>query len=178
MFVNPMRKIDRALDWLERVIITIGLAGATLMMFANVVARYVFDSGLTWALEAVQYTVAWVVLIGAAHLAKAGGHLGIDIMVEKFSPQWQRRLVLFALGSCLLFVGVVFYYSVIYTVEIRAFGDLSEDLRIPQWIPYLSIPLGLALMFMHFVRIGVDIWCGRAIRIHKREGQELLEDKR
>ncbi|MEG3641051.1 TRAP transporter small permease [Magnetococcus sp. PR-3] len=176
MFSKWMQITDQSLDWLERVIITLGLAGATLLMFANVVARYVFETGLTWALEAVQYTIAWVVLIGAAHLVKAGGHLGIDILVEKFPPLWQRRLVLAALFSCLLFVGVVFYYSIIYTMEIRMFGDLSEDLRMPQWIPYLSIPIGLGLMFIHFVRIGFDIWHGHAIRIHKREGEDELEE--
>ena len=68
-------KIDRIITLFEVTVITIGLAIATLLLFANVVARYVFESGFTWALETVQYLFAWVVLIGAAHGIKTGVHL-------------------------------------------------------------------------------------------------------
>ena len=72
-------KINKIIDNFEKVVITIGMAAGTLLLFANVVLRYLFDSGITWALEAVQYIFAWVVLVGAAHGVKVGIHLGIDI---------------------------------------------------------------------------------------------------
>ena len=84
------KRLDHWLDLFEKFVITIGLATATLLLFTNVVLRYIFESGLTWALEAVQYLFAWVVLVGAAHGVKAGIHLGIDVLVEKFSVRVQR----------------------------------------------------------------------------------------
>ena len=78
-------KINKIIDKFEIAVITLGMAAGTLLLFTNVVLRYMFESGITWALEAVQYIFAWVVLIGAAHGVKAGIHLGIDILVEKFS---------------------------------------------------------------------------------------------
>ena len=167
---------SRLIEILEIVIITTGLSAATLLLFANVVARYFFDTGFTWVLEAVQYLFAWVVLIGSAYGFKTGAHLGIDILVGKFSVANQRRLALLSLALCLIFVGTVLKLSIEYTVRIKAWGDLSLDLQIPQWIPYMAIPIGLSLMLLHLLEVGYNIWKGTSDRVHAREASELLEE--
>ncbi|MBF0620515.1 MAG: TRAP transporter small permease [Magnetococcales bacterium] len=166
----------KTVDLIEKWIISAGFAVATLLLFANVVARYLFDSGFTWVLEAVQYLFAWVVLVGAAYGVKEGVHLGIDILVERFSEVNRRRIALFSLFICILFVSIVLWLSIDYTRRIYEWGDLSLDLQIPQWIPYLAIPVGLSLMLLHFIHVGMDIWKGKISSVHKREGMEHLEE--
>jgi C4-dicarboxylate transporter DctQ subunit len=167
--------LGKWLEVFEKTIITVGLGAATLLLFANVVARYLFHSGFTWVLELVQYLFAWVVLVGAAYGFKAGAHLGIDIVVEKFSAQNQKRIALLALTLCLLFVSLVFWYSIQYTLRIYQWGDLTLDLQIPQWIPYLAIPVGLGLMILHLLQVGWDILQGRTLRIHANEAADALK---
>ena len=167
--------LDRIIVKFEEVLITTGLAAATLLLFANVVARYLFDTGFTWVLEAVQYLFAWVVLIGTAYGVKSGAHLGIDILVEKFSVPNQRRIALLGLGLCLIFVTWVFYLSILYTQKIYQWGDLTLDLQIPQWIPYLAIPVGLGLMIFHFIQVGFAIWRGQLLRIAGNEADEFAD---
>ena len=169
-------KINKAIDLFEIIVISVGLGLATLLLFTNVLLRYVFDGGLTWVLEAVQYLFAWVVLVGAAHGVKAGIHLGIDILVEKFSVQAQRYFSAIALILSLVFVGTVFVLSIQYILKIYAWGDLTLDLQIPQWIPYLAIPVGLGLMFYHFLRVGWLIWNGEITSIHASEAKHALSD--
>lgn len=161
--------LDRIVTLFETTVISVGFAVATLMLFANVVARYVFDSGFTWVLEAVQYIFAWVVLIGAAHGVKAGIHLGIDILVIRFSPPVQRYLGLLALLVCLGFSVPVLWLSVEYTYKIWRWGDITLDLQIPQWIPYLAIPIGLTLMTYRLLQVGVAIWRGERSHIGRSE---------
>ena len=170
-----MQSLSKHLHLIEKLIITVGLGAATLLMFANVVARYVFHTGFSWTLELVQYLFAWVVLVGAAHGFHVGAHLGIDILVEKLPARAQRIVTLVAVALTLLFVGLVFYYSLQYTRRIYEWGDLTLDLQIPQWIPYLAIPVGLGLMFLHLLQIAWDIWHGKAARIHANEGAEALD---
>jgi C4-dicarboxylate transporter DctQ subunit len=171
-----LKTIDRVFDLFEKVVITVGFAVATLLLFANVVLRYLFDGGLTWVLEAVQYLFAWVVLVGAAHGVKVGIHLGIDILVEKFPENTQRIISLVALFLSLAFVGITFVLSIQYITKIYAWGDLSLDLQIPQWIPYLAIPVGLGLMFYHFLWVGWLIWKGELKGIHASEAAKALEE--
>lgn len=171
-----LQKFNRVIDLVEKYLISIGFAAATLLLFTNVVLRYLFDTGLTWVLEAVQYMFAWVVLVGAAHGVKVGIHLGIDILVERFSDEVRRIIALISLLLCLVFVGTVNVLSIEYIVKIYQWGDLTLDLQIPQWIPYLAIPVGLTLMFYHFLFVGWNIWTGKTLGIHSSEASQALEE--
>jgi C4-dicarboxylate transporter DctQ subunit len=171
-----LEKINRSIDVFEKAVITIGMAAGTLLLFTNVVLRYLFDSGITWVLEAVQYIFAWVVLVGAAHGMKIGIHLGIDILVEKFSPETQRIISLIAAAFTILFVATVFVLSIQYTMKVYAWGDLTLDLQIPQWIPYLAIPIGLFLMLYHLLGVTWMIWKGEILHIHASEASKALEE--
>lgn len=161
--------IDRTLTLFEELVITIGFAVATLLLFTNVILRYFFHGGFVWVLELVQYLFAWVVLIGSAHGIKAGAHLGIDILTERFSPPVQRWLALLSWAVCMGFVVPVFLLSIQYTWKIRQWGDLTLDLQIPQWIPYLAIPVGMGLMTIRLLQVGWAIWRGERARVGRSE---------
>lgn len=161
--------IDRILTRFEILVITVGFAVATLLLFTNVVLRYVFDTGFVWVLELVQYLFAWVVLIGAAHGVKAGIHLGIDILTVKFSLANQRILALLALLVCLSFTVPLLWLSFEYIYKIWQWGDLTLDLQIPQWIPYLALPVGLSLMTYRLVQVGIKIWRGELLHVGRAE---------
>jgi C4-dicarboxylate transporter DctQ subunit len=120
-------------------------------------------------LELVQYLFAWVVLVGAAHGIKAGIHLGIDILTEKFTRSMQRYLALLAISICLIFSMSTLALSIQYTYRIQQWGDLSLDLQIPQWIPYLAIPVGLSLMTFRLFQVATEIWRGERIHIGRAE---------
>ncbi len=171
-----MRYFNRAIDLFEKYSITLAFAAATLLLFSNVVLRYAFNTGLTWVLETVQYLFAWVVLIGAAHGVKVGIHLGIDLLVEKLPLALRKFSVLFSVLCCLVFVGAVNYESFIYIIKIYQWGDLTQDLQIPQWIPYVSIPVGLSLMMYHFLVIGWQIFNNQRETIHTNAVPKTIEE--
>ena len=171
-----MHALNRYIDIFEKYSITILFAVATLMLFTNVILRYFFDTGLIWVLELVQYLFAWVVLVGAAHGVKAGIHLGIDILLERMSAEVRKVTLLVAISACIFFVAIIDYNAFIYILKIYQWGDLTEDLQIPQWIPYLSIPIGLSLMLYHFVTIGWEIHTDQRDTIHTNEANAAMEE--
>jgi len=149
-----------------------------MLLFTNVVLRYLFDTGLIWVLELVQYLFAWVVLVGAAHGVKVGIHLGIDILLERLSDHWRRVVLILAVLCCIVFVAIVDYHSFVYTYRIYEWGDLTEDLQIPQWIPYVSIPVGLSLMLYHFLFLGWEIITGKRNALHVHEAHVIEKTER
>ena len=169
--------LDKLLTVIEETIIAVGLGAATLLIFTNVVARYVFDTGFPWVLETVQYLFAWVVLVGAAHGVKAGVHLGIDLVVARFSPENQRRIALLGIALCLGFAVTVLVLSIEYTLRIYEWGDLTLDLQIPQWIPYVAIPTGLSLMTIRFLQVGWLVWQGKTSRIALSEHSKYQDEE-
>ncbi len=91
------------IDTIEETLIA-GLLGAmTIITFANVIARYFFNSNILWALEATVFLFGWLVLLGASYAVKKGIHLGVDAVVNILAPAPRRIMGLVAVAACLIF---------------------------------------------------------------------------
>ncbi|MEO1329247.1 MAG: TRAP transporter small permease [Pseudomonadota bacterium] len=88
-------------DTLEEALIAFLLAGMTVVTFANVIARYVFNTNILWALETTVFLFAWMVLLGASYCVKKVAHLGVDVMVAAFPPAVRKVFAIVA-GLCCL----------------------------------------------------------------------------
>jgi TRAP-type C4-dicarboxylate transport system permease small subunit len=76
------------------------------LVFGNVVARYAFNSAITWAEEVARFLFVWLTFVGASFGLMKGLHLGMDMVVARFSPR-TRSLVEVVNGFIILaFLGV------------------------------------------------------------------------
>lgn len=176
------RRAAAFLDAVEETLIAVLLGLMTLITFANVVARYVFNDNLLWALETTVFLFAWMVLLGTCYAVKKSLHLGVDIVVSRVSPPTRRLLGLTAVAaslafSILLLVGSWNYWYPFATVQaflevndipMPAFlqfladwmneGELYE--KIPKFIPYAVLPLSMALLTWRLAQAGRRIATG------------------
>lgn len=90
-------------DRIEETLIALILGSMALLTFANVIARYVFNSNILWALETTVFLFAWLVLLGASYAVKKNSHLGVDLIVELLPPGGRKALGLVSAGICLAF---------------------------------------------------------------------------
>lgn len=116
------------------------LAGMTLLTFVQVVLRYVFNSGLLWALEGSTYMFAWLVLIGVSYGVRAHSHIGIDAAVKLLPAAGRRAVGLLALALSLLFAGLMLYGSYQYEYRLYRLGVDAQDIPVARWVLGLSLP--------------------------------------
>lgn len=90
-------------DHIEEALIALILGLMTALTFANVIARYVFESGILWALEVTVFLFGWLVLLGASYAVKVKAHLGVDAVINVLPPSGRRALALFAVACCLAY---------------------------------------------------------------------------
>ena len=83
--MEKFSKLDVALSKTEEFLLGILLTTASIVLFANVVARYVFNWGFPWAEELVRYEIIWMVFLGGSIAARQGLHIGVDLLV-RFAP--------------------------------------------------------------------------------------------
>ncbi|WP_242473305.1 TRAP transporter small permease [Rhodoferax fermentans] len=86
------------------------LAVMLVLVFGNVVLRYVFNSGITISEELSRIMFVWLTFLGAVVAMKEHAHLGIDTLTKRLSPNAQKFCVvvtsLLVLGVCgLVLVG-------------------------------------------------------------------------
>ncbi|MDE0695106.1 MAG: TRAP transporter small permease [Boseongicola sp.] len=90
-------------DAIEETLIAALLGLMTLLTFANVIARYVFNSNILWALELTVFAFGWLVLLGASYAVKKGMHLGVDLVINAVQPRARRALGLVSVACCIAF---------------------------------------------------------------------------
>lgn len=153
------------IDRLEEILISVMLGISTLLVFAQVVARYVFNAGITWAPELVQHLFLWTVMIGASYGFKHGVHLGVDVLMKKL-PETQRRIMaLIAVLISLGFILYMAYLSFFYVHDAYKMELLTVDLEIPQWIPHLALPIGFGLISIRLLEVFYWIYTGRMVNV-------------
>ncbi|MDG1353452.1 MAG: TRAP transporter small permease [Sulfitobacter sp.] len=99
--------LGRIVNEIEETAIALLLGLMTFLTFVNVVLRYGFNTGLIWGLEAVTYLFAWLVLFGVSYTVKVTAQLGVDAVINLFSPPVRRILALVAGAVCILYATFV-----------------------------------------------------------------------
>lgn len=201
MYVNQQGAFAKAVDRIEEMLIALLLGLMTLITFANVVARYVFNSNILWALEATVFLFAWLVLLGVGYGVKHSLHIGIDVMVKMFSPGTQKKITLAAVAACIAFALLMlkgswdYWYPFVTTrafletndVPMPGFLQFLADLlndgeryeKIPRFIPYFVLPLSMSLLTWRFCQAGWWVFTDQQnLVIASHEAEELLEEVR
>ncbi|MFT6221134.1 MAG: C4-dicarboxylate transporter DctQ subunit [Candidatus Endobugula sp.] len=199
-----MNKVLTFIDRFEENFIAIVLALMVFISFSQVIARYVFNSGWGGALELTQVLFAWLILFGMSYGIKVGSHIGVDALIRTFPKPVFRFFALFGAGVCIMYGvtlfsaewltvfgveskgGAWYYFSKIYSIGIGMEDIVLPDFfpealyggeRLPRWIAYLILPVGLVLFVLRSVQAFVAIWKGeREMIIASHEAEELLEE--
>ena len=100
---RPQGTFARAVDNFERTMIAILLGLMTLVTFANVVLRYLFNDSLIWGLEVTLILFAWLVLFGISYCVKVTAHLGVDALLNVLPKGPRFGLTLLAGVICLIY---------------------------------------------------------------------------
>jgi C4-dicarboxylate transporter DctQ subunit len=201
MIEQAKSRYGHIIDEIEETSIAACLGLMTLITFANVVARYLFNSNILWALELTVFLFAWLVLMGASYAVKKNVHIGVDVVINMASPGIRKLLAILSVSACLAFSIMLLIGSWDYWypfVTKRAFLE-TEDIpmpealmfladwlnegeryeKIPRFIPYLALPLGMALLTFRFLQLGWKILIGHQDKIiASHEVEDELEEVR
>ena len=152
----------KILDRLEEWIISLMLLAMTGLTFWQVVMRYVFNSGMTWALELTTVFFAIMIFVGVSYGVRVGSHIGVDALVKMLSPGKRKAVSMLAVVLSLVYVGFIFTGSMQYVLKMKEVGIELEDMSIERWQVLAVMPLGMLLTGYRFLQILYDLATGRA----------------
>lgn len=164
-----MKWLDRLEEW----IVVVMLAAMTLLTFTQVVMRYGFNAGYTWALELTTVFFAVMIFVGISYGVRVGAHIGIDALVSRLPVGPRRAVSILVVLLCLLYAGLVIFGSWVYVSKMKEVGVELEDLPVQIWIVRSILPLGYALLALRFLQVLWALVTGRSDSLHL--GDEVAE---
>lgn len=146
-----MKQFDRALTALNRATVAALLATVFLIVFVNVVLRYIFGFSLSWVEELSRYLMIWSAWLAMGLALREGAHIAIDSLLAALPRDAARvlRIVVFL-------AVVVFALSLVWlgsSYALFAWGQKTAVLRLSLGMVYLAIPIGALLLLLHALLI-------------------------
>jgi TRAP-type C4-dicarboxylate transport system permease small subunit len=83
-----------------KVVVVLCLAAMVVLVFTNVVLRYVFNSGIATSEELSRWLLVWLTFLGAIVALRQHAHLGVDTLVKALPPR--GKLLCFVLSYALM----------------------------------------------------------------------------
>ena len=105
------------------------LALMGILVFSNVVLRYFFNSGLTWAEEMSRFLFVWVVFLGAIGALKDNNHLGFSTLVQALPPVLKKLCYLVSNILMMLCLWALFEGSL--NMTLLTTDNLSPSMGVP-----------------------------------------------
>lgn len=162
--------LGKTINRLEESFLCLLLVSMTLLVFAEVVARFGFNAGIHWAQEVTLTMAAWFVLFGASYGVKVGSHIGVDVFVQMLPRHIHRGVTMLAIGLCLIYCGLFLYGSWVYLSKLHMIGIEMEDLPIEKWITTSVLLIGFGLLAVRFLSL---LW---SVITHKTDGFHLADE--
>lgn len=135
------------------------VAGITILILLQVVAREVFSAGIPWADELSRWLGFWVIFLVVPILMARDEHVKVDFFIARLAPPL-RRLVM--AGNEVL--GVVFCAAFLiagWMFMQRAWRFSTPAMGWPNLVWYAPAMLGMALLFLVTLRRALLALAGR-----------------
>lgn len=149
--------VDTANEWIGRAVAWITL-GLVLVVFIDVVMRYVFNISFVFAQELEWHLFAFIFLIGAGYTLLHDGHVRVDIFYQRLGFKqraWINLLgvILFLLPGCILVIITSWHF-------VYSSWSILEGSPDPGGIPYRfvvkgTITVGFGLLCLQGVSLGI-----------------------
>lgn len=144
-----MKTISNVVESIEKSMSMLLIVGITLVLFINVIYRYFLNDPIYWANEASIFMMAWLTFLGGSLGLKYKSQASITFLTGMFSESAKRITSIITHVIILVFIAYLLYIS--YNWIFSLTGTKSSSMRIPMWIPYSSVPIGLTFAFIHLL---------------------------
>ncbi|MBA2405987.1 MAG: TRAP transporter small permease subunit [Bdellovibrionales bacterium] len=149
-----MDKFLNTLTRIERMVASVLIAVLTVFVVLDVASREIMKTGIPWAQKGAVYLMIWAGFIGAILVTQKVEHLRPEIADKlwtgKLKPYYLRahNLIVF------FFCASMAYYSFLYVLESKEFGDQNVIINMSMWVLQAVIPYAftsMSLRYLYFI---------------------------
>jgi len=137
-------KLTSAFDRLEEIILVTMFSGMVLVIFYQVIMRYVFNNSSSWSEELGKFLFVWISWLGISIGARRGEHIKISLIVDKMTFKAARITNIVTESIVILISGMTAYYA--YTLVLSQSSTPFAAIKISMSWGYLAVCLGCVLM--------------------------------
>ena len=127
------------------VMIAISFSVMCVVIFAQVITRYVLSFSLPWAEEIGRFLFLAISYLGISLGMKRQAHLRVDVILMYMPPAIKKFFEIISHIICALFFIFIVYEGSIMTMKVWRIEQLAISIPLPIWIVWACIPFSAFL---------------------------------
>lgn len=140
---------------------TVALIAMMLLTTGDVIGRYFFNKPILGALEITEFLVLILIFSFLAHTQAKKGHVSVDILFQHL-PESVRKVVDFINHLfCLALMALIAYMSYQRALEIKSFGEATNNLGIVKYPFAFFVVFGSAVLCIEYLRDLLDVFSNK-----------------
>ena len=153
-----LSRISNRLNSITEAVCCIFLLAMTLTVALQVVCRYLLGAALTWSEEFSRYGLVWITFLGGSVAVKRGAHMGVEALLNAFSPKVRKMVQLCTLLCVMGFLLI----ATTKGGQLALFNmkQHSPAMGVPMGVVYFAIPTGCLIMLIHAADELIALWRG------------------
>jgi len=163
--IKLIKNLEKIADLLNKIITNITVIAVAIMsiiVFVQVVLRYIFGTGLGWVEEVSILLMMWIAFVGGSLLFYDKSNISITILIDKIQGTPKKIM---SISFCIL----TFIFSYIlcrYGMDYARIGLVFRfgGINISRFWSFVSVPIGAVFIFYFTM---VDL-----IKLFYNEGEE------
>ena len=161
-----MQAYVRGMRWLSQLcgFVAAGLIAAGVLVVCHMVfVRYVLNHNTIWQTDFTTYCLIAATFVGSPYVLMTRGHVNVDILPHYCGPRARYWLAVGASVTTLVFAVVLAVLTAEFWWQAWSEKWVSDTMwRARLWIPYSSMPSGLALLALQCLADLFELLSGRA----------------
>lgn len=139
--------MKKTLDLIQKLInifLSAAIFAMTLIIFFQVISRYIFNSPLVWSEELSRYLFVWISFLAIADAVRTKSHIALSILTDRMNED--RKQIISRLNySLTCIIGIIITYGGIVLMNLGV-RQSSATLGVPMFLVYLVIPVSGVLI--------------------------------
>jgi TRAP-type C4-dicarboxylate transport system permease small subunit len=134
----------KILEKIENFVVLNFLGIMFVVLFFQIIMRYLFNTPLIWSEELARYLFVWVAFIGASFGVRDSAHIKLTVIFNYFPRKFQKIFTIVTNIITIIFFLYLIPESISLTIE--QFAIDSSAMGIPMGIVFLAVPVGFIMM--------------------------------
>ncbi|RQD72630.1 MAG: TRAP transporter small permease [Tindallia sp. MSAO_Bac2] len=147
--MNLLKLLD---ERAEQVLAVFAMIVMVILVFIQVIFRYVINASLSWSEELARYAHIWMVWLSASYAVRKSAHIKVEMVKNIFNMKTQKVINVIALLLWFAFALFFAWQGLSMVLSVMERGQRAAATRIPMWIVYIALPLGGFLMSFRLVQ--------------------------
>jgi TRAP-type C4-dicarboxylate transport system permease small subunit len=153
--LKVFKAIDEAVAWFEATVLSVGILAMAAINIANVLGRNLLGTSLAFADELNQSLLVLITFIGVGYAARRARHIRMSAIYDLLGGRTRKALMVTITATTAALLLALAWFGGQYAWHIYQLGSVTPALRIPLYLVYCWVPVGLALGALQYL---MTVW--------------------